>query len=322
MLSGFSPGSCNPGNVPAQYQNWEVQKMDIFAVVKEYLMYLQLERGASPMTIAAYNSDIQPFIKYLQRKGILDIKEIPTTLLRQYFIEIQQVNVYKTNTVCRKINMMRSFFCYCQEQEYIISNPMRKIRAPKRAKPIPIYLTDEESKRFIDTPTKDKQDWIRKRNKAIIDMLFYTGVRKSELLNLKREDLNMDEWQVMVRRGKGKKDRLIPLNAPLINSLTEYLKVKPGNNQALFVSANYSRQLGKNCFYKLFRQHLKNARINRPEITIHKIRHTFATMILKGSKDLVAVQELLGHTDLSTTRIYLHTTMDDLRRAVDKHPLS
>jgi site-specific recombinase XerD len=118
----------------------------------------------------------------------------------------------------------------------------------------------------------------------------------------------MDEWTLKVVRGKGKKGRIIPLAPRLIRSLTEYLKVRPGRNSYLFISPNYSRRLGKNCLYQLFRRHLKNAKIHRPEISIHKIRHTFATMILKGSKDLIAVQELLGHADLSTTRIYLHTT--------------
>jgi site-specific recombinase XerD len=295
--------------------------MDFLSATKEFLMYLKIERGASPMTIKTYGSDIGMFTKYLHRINLMELKEITTSILRQYFIESQQAYDYKTNTVCRKINMMRSFFTYCQDQEYIISNPMRKIRAPKKERPLPIYLTDEEAKRFVETPSRDRLIWVRKRNKAILDMLFYTGIRKSELINLDLDDLNMEEWTLKVRRGKGKKDRLIPINAHLINSLSEYLKVRPNRHPALFVAFNFNRRMGKNCFYKLFRQHLKNAKINRPEITIHKIRHTFATMVLKGSKDLVAVQELLGHTDISTTKIYLHTTLQDLRNAVDKHPL-
>ncbi|MFC1496306.1 tyrosine-type recombinase/integrase [Candidatus Margulisiibacteriota bacterium] len=295
--------------------------MDILSTIKEFLMYLKMEKGSSDLTIIAYRYDYQPFIKFVQRKGLVDLKDITTALLRQYFLEMQQAYQYKINTMCRRINSMRSFFLYCQNQEYIISNPMNKITTPKKEKPLPIYLTDEESKRYIDTPTRDKLGWIRKRDRAILDTFFYTGIRKSELINLDTADINMDEWILKVRKGKGNKDRLIPLNAPLINSLREYLAVKPGKHPALFAAINHSRRLGKNGLYQLFRKHLKNAKINRPEITIHKIRHTFATMILKGSKNLIAVQELLGHVDLSTTRIYLHTTMDDLRRAIEKHPM-
>ncbi len=288
--------------------------------VKEFILYLKIERASSVMTLSSYNSDLRSFNHYIERKNISEVSDITTAVLRQYFVEIQQERELKTNTMCRHINMMRSFFNYIQDQEYIISNPMRKIRAPKKEKSLPIYLNNEEALRYLETPIRIREEWIRKRDRAVLDTLFFTGVRRNELLSLTLDNLNLNEWTLKVVKGKGKKDRLIPLNVKLVKSLKEYLEKRPGKQSALFVSVNFTKKLGATGLYVLFKKHLKRAKITRFGISPHKIRHTYASMILKGSKDLLAVQELLGHTDLSTTRVYLHTTMDDLRKAVERHP--
>jgi len=296
--------------------------MDIIGVIKEYLQALQIEQRLSPSTIISYRSDLGLFAKFAMRQGILELQNIDSHSIRKFLLELQQLYSLKATTLRRRIHALRSFYNYCIDEDYVIKNPMRKIKCPKKEQPLPIFLTDEEAKRFLDTPTKDKQEWLRKRDKAILDVLFFTGIRRNELLGLAMDDINLNEWSLRVIKGKGGKDRLLPLNSKLIKSIREYLAVRPkSRSNKFFVSYNYNAQLTKAGLYKLFRTHLRNAKITRKGISPHKIRHTFATMVLRGSRDIVAVQELLGHTDISTTRIYLHTTTEQLRGAVEKHPM-
>lgn len=296
--------------------------MDINGVIKEYLQSLQIEQRLSPSTIISYRSDLSLFAKFAMRQGLLDLQNIDSHSIRKFLLELQQVYSLKATTLRRRIHALRSFYNYCIDEDYVIKNPMRKIKSPKKEHPLPIFLTDEEAKRYLDTPTKDPQAWLRKRDRAILDVLFFTGIRRNELLGLAMEDINLNEWSLRVIKGKGSKDRLLPLNSKLIKSMSEYLTVRPkSRSNKFFVSYNYNAQLTKAGLYKLFRKHLKTAKITRKGISPHKIRHTFATMVLRGSRDIVAVQELLGHTDISTTRIYLHTTTEQLRGAMEKHPM-
>lgn len=291
----------------------------INAIQDEYLTHIELVRGFSKATVSSYRGDLQLFSRFLDKLGIADLSQINGNILLQYFQEQQTLNPKKPATIRRRGHSLSSFFKYCCLRKYIPFNPITEVQLPKKEQRLPEFLTDTEIERFISTPIRYRKiSWISKRDKAVLDTLIFTGCRRSELLSIRMNDVCLESKTLLIANGKGNRQRMIPLCPNLIKSLIDYLDVRPKvNTDCLFLASSGLTKLGNNGLYKLFKRHLHRCGIEKQGITLHSVRHTFATRVLRKSKDLVSVQKLLGHRSIDTTSIYLHITDEDMRRAVD-----
>ena len=225
------------------------------------------------------------------------------------------------NSVCRKLSALRAFFSYLKEQGKIAENPMLAIVAPKKRKPLPVFLKEEEIDELLDGADSDS-DYIYKRNKTIIACFYEMGLRLSELCGLNISDVDWYENQVKVC-GKRGKERIVPFGSGLRWMLQEYVADRDGvagqNEDALFVSSRGCR-ISSSQVYRLVREQLSQvATVKRKGP--HTLRHTFATAMLNNDAELSAVKELLGHEQLATTEVYTHVTFEELKKVYKKaHP--
>lgn len=293
---------------------------------KQYLydfnLYLEVERNFSKHTIKAYNSDILSFLVWLSEKSVA---EVTYKDIKEYLLYIQQFNYHKTTTA-RKVASLRTFYRYLYRERLIENNPALSIQAPKRGKTLPQFLTQSEIEKIfnnmkINTPSGY-------RNRVILELLFATGMRVSELSNLNFENLNLEENEIKVF-GKGAKERIVLVSERAKEFLLNYLKSarqlicptlkEPDNNSPVFINKNG---------YRLQTQSIRTAindtvsSIELPKhVTPHVFRHSFATKLLENGADLRVVQELLGHSSISNTQIYTHVTTERLKSAYTKtHP--
>ncbi|MEW6574638.1 MAG: tyrosine-type recombinase/integrase [Bacillota bacterium] len=286
--------------------------------IREFLRYLRAEKDASPETLAAYRSDLKPLEDFLFRERIApELANLTTPVLRRYFIWLQEERKLKAASLRRKIHCFRSFFRYLTEQEYIPGDPMRKIRPPKEPDRAPIYLKEEELKRLLTAP-EFSSGLNRLRDKVILYLLAYCGLRRSELLRLDWDDVDLGAGTLRVR-GKGGRERLIPLIPELQQMLWEYLQTRLPllGNRALFLGRE-GGQMNKDALTRLFKRYVRMAGLDPAVITPHKLRHSFATLLLEKGTDVFTIQELMGHADLASTRIYAHCSSKRLREAVER----
>lgn len=283
--------------------------MDLEALFEEFFMYLRM-KDYSDATISSYRTDFKILLEYL------DTMKTPHTLenfvakkIRQFAIFLK-MKEYSPSTIARKINCLRSFAKFCINEEYLQDSPMKKVEVPKKEKQIPLYLTNEESERLLAAPTNILE-------KVVIYLFSYTGIRRQELINLELRDYDRDNNLLTVRKGKGKKDRIIPVNTRLKEVLEEYLRCRPDVTHGALIVGKYKGKISHSSLNFIFHKNLEKACITKPNMTIHKLRHTFATRLLNNNVDLVTIQELLGHADLTTTQVYAHTNMNNLKKAVD-----
>lgn len=274
-------------------------------VIQEFLSYLRLEKDASRETPAAYRSDLRPLEDFLVRERIApELAHLTTPVLRRYFIWLQDEHRLAPASLRRKIYCYRSFSRYLAEQEYIPQDPMRKIRPPRDPKRIPIYLSEEELQRLLAAPEFLGGPY-RLRDQIILHLLAYCGLRRSEVLPLDWDDVDLGAGTLRVR-GKGKRERLIPLIPELQRMLWQYLQTRlPLENRALFLGREGHR-ITKDALTRLSRRYVRAAGLNPAVVTPHKLRHTFATLLVDKGTDVFTIQELLGHADLVSTRIYAH----------------
>ncbi|MEW6770287.1 MAG: tyrosine-type recombinase/integrase [Bacillota bacterium] len=286
-------------------------------VIREFLRYLRAEKGASPETLAAYRSDLRPLEDFLVRERIApELANLTTPVPRRYFIWLQEERKLKVNSLRRKVHCFRSFFRYLTEQEYIPGDPMRKIRPPKEPDRVPVYLKEEELKRLLTAPEFSGGP-NRLRDKVILYLLAYCGLRRSELLRLDWDDVDLGAGTLRVR-GKGGRERLIPIIQELQQMLWEYLQKRlPLENRALLLGREGGR-MNKDALTRLFKRYVRTAGLDPAVITPHKLRHSFATLLLEKGTDVFTIQELMGHADLASTRIYAHCSSKRLREAVER----
>lgn len=291
--------------------------MELQRVIAEFVACAKLERCLSPNTIRAYHSDLRCFLKHWEQLGLDGSMEGATTrAVRQCLTAMSEEKVYRKATVNRKIDTLRTFFRFAVEQEYLERNPMEKIKTPRPEKTLPIYLHEEELQRLLRLPEYKKGKFWR-RDKAILYLLSYTGLRLRELLALTWCDVRFDDSTIRVM-GKGDQERLVPMNQALSDVLWDYLQTQlpahPG--KGLFFN-EWGRPLNRSTLQYLFKRYVKMAGLDVERISLHKLRHTFATLLLARGTDLRTIQELLGHSEISSTQIYTHTNPVKKRVAVD-----
>ncbi|MBZ0179949.1 MAG: site-specific tyrosine recombinase XerD [Melioribacteraceae bacterium] len=290
--------------------------------LKEFLTVLKLEKNLSDNSIEAYKNDIQKLIKYFEDIGITDFEQIRTEHLRSYF-QIQMEMSIQASTTARYLSSIKSFFSYLESCKYITENPTDKLSNVSSKRKLPVVLSIEEIENLFDLPEVDSTLGLRDR--AILELLYSCGLRVSELLTLKLGDLFFSEEVIRVF-GKGSKQRIVPVGSSAIRWITEYLmKSRPllekkGKSQNFVFLNSRGTCLSRMGIWKMISNYAEQAGLNKI-IHPHTFRHTFATHLVENGADLRAVQEMLGHVDISTTQIYTKIDRDFVKQEhKDHHP--
>ena len=290
--------------------------------VDEFLSYLNLQKRFSPLTTKNYAVDLKQFFNFLNQE-VYDsrLSEISYQHVRSFIASLIDKKK-STVSVNRKISCLKSFFKYALKNNLISNNPMQKIQGPKTPKLLPVFI-DENQIDKIFNQLKFDSGFEGIRNKLLIDVLYQTGLRRAELINLKETDLDLISLQLKVL-GKRNKERIIPFSIHLKRSIQEYLNAKQENNlinSFLFVNLK-NIQLSPQALTKIVSEILSEVTTNKKK-SPHVLRHTFATHLLNRGADINAVKELLGHANLSATQIYTHNTIEKLKKSYNQaHPRS
>ena len=287
--------------------------MEMF--LKEYLAHIKLEKNLSKNTVSSYKNDITAFISYLKSRGIEDPSIISSNDIGGFFKTLNELGLSGSSSA-RYFSSLKGFFLYLLKNNYIIKNPIEKITAPKIAKRLPGVLDVNEIDKILSTP--DVKEKLGLRDKAILELFYACGTRVSELIDLKVNDLFFDDEIIRVF-GKGSKERLVPIGSSAIRWVKEYLKKsrpllmkKSKSENNLFLNSRGSK-FSRMGVWKIIDRYVKEAGIEK-EVHPHTFRHSFATHLLEGGADLRAVQEMLGHADISTTQIYTHVDRDYIKQ--------
>lgn len=294
--------------------------MEIF--LKEYLAVLKLERNLSVNTITSYKNDIRSFLSFITKNDKTDLAEVDSIILTGFFKFLKESGLNSTSAA-RYHSSIKGFFSYLHQNNYIKSNPVDKLNPPRLSKNLPVVLNINEIQKILDMPDISVKAGLR--DKAILEMLYACGLRVSELINLKISNLYMDDEIIRVF-GKGSKERLIPIGSSAIKWTKKYLTKSRPLLEKKFKSENYvflnlrGTKLSRMGVWKIINFYTKAAGIEK-EVHPHTFRHSFATHLIEGGADLRAVQEMLGHSDISTTQIYTHIDRDYIKQVhKDFHP--
>lgn len=281
--------------------------------ITAFIEYLQYEKGLSENTRAAYRRDLNKFNAYLLKNSELSEPGDITKQQIMAFLSTQMDEGAANSTVARSLSSIKSFYKYLVLENQVQNNPTSDLETPKIKRKLPDILTIEEVDKLMEQPRVTLPLGLRDR--AMLELMYGTGVRVSELLSLQIEDINTTAGFLRCF-GKGRKERIIPVNQTSIDWIQRYLArarnllVKNYLERTLFVNAN-GRPMSRQGFYKILGAYAKKAELGK-EVTPHTLRHSFATHLLENGADLRAVQEMLGHADISTTQIYTHLTRSRL----------
>ena len=274
--------------------------------VDDYIVFLTVEKGASQNTIGAYSNDVRKHTQYLSDEKINNWREVDSYTIRGYLAFMQAEQITNT-TRARNVAALKSFFRFLYVEKYTENNLGELLDVPRKEKVLPKYLTMEEVERLLEAPNITTPNGCR--DKAMLELLYASGLRVSELITLRLNDISFEMAYVRCF-GKGSKERIIPLGSYALDALAHYIEVcrpKVANNwqtDTLFLNKN-GKGLTRQGFWKLIKKYGREAAITA-DITPHVLRHSFATHLLSGGADLRAIQEMLGHADIATTQIYTH----------------
>lgn len=288
----------------------------------DFISYLSLQKRASKHTVVSYQTDLKQFFLFLNAEDPdIDLNQITYQHLR-HFTSLLMDKGNSAESVNRKLSTLRSFFKFLLKNELVKSNPLTKLKGPKKSVKLPSFI-DESQAQAIYNKLRFEEGFVGKRNKLLIDILYHTGIRRSELMNLKEADADLFNMQLKVL-GKRNKERIIPFSLELKRNLESYLDVKKNKNLTsdwLLVTEK-NIQLSTHQITKIVKDVLSQVSTANKK-SPHILRHTFATHLLNNGADINAVKELLGHSGLSATQIYTHNTIDKLKKAYKQaHPRS
>ncbi|AIS09166.1 Tyrosine recombinase XerD [Lactobacillus sp. wkB8] len=290
--------------------------------VEDYLRYSQIERGLSANTITSYRQDLTAFINFLKKEHL---KTWPTKALDIDAFLAQQRDLNKaTSSISRLISSLRKFYQWLVRQNIQKINPMLEIDSPKKRRSLPVALTVDEINHLLEQPNTNKKLGLRDR--ALLETLYATGIRVSELINLKFNDLH-EELKLIKVFGKGSKERLIPISEVALSWIDSYkekvrdpLILKVGKNCDFIFLNSRGTALTRQAVWQIIKKYCNMAGIQK-NVTPHTLRHTFATHLLENGADLRVVQEILGHSDISTTQIYTNLSQKHILQVYAKtHP--
>ncbi|MBE5948711.1 MAG: site-specific tyrosine recombinase XerD [Lachnospiraceae bacterium] len=273
--------------------------------VQSFITYLEEEKGASKNTILSYKRDLQKLCEYLEKQGITDAVRVTDTTLNSYMLFLEK-NGSAPSSISRNIASIKAFFGYLFQSRLINDNPALRLKAPKIEKKFPEILTIQETDTLLEQPDSKTAKGLR--DKAMLELLYATGIRVSELIGLKISDVNVKLGYIVCSAGD--KERVIPFGTKAKSALTAYLKTARAellhDNESEFMFTNCSgKEMSRQGFWKLIKYYGEKAGI-KSELTPHTLRHSFAAHMVENGADLRAVQEMMGHSDISTTQIYLN----------------
>jgi integrase/recombinase XerD len=290
-------------------------------MLDQFLHYLTVERGFSGNTIEAYRHDVGRFLSHLREKGIQDFSEVNRDHLRIFLGGLRRQRL-SARSIARNQAALRTFFRFLVLEGTVEGNPAEDLESPKTAAPLPEILSPTEVERLLEQPDRGTPLGIRDR--AMLEVLYATGTRVSELVGLSTDRVNLEAGYARIY-GKGSKERIVPLGSEAIQWVTRYLQearrdlLKAGENPLLFVGRS-GKGMSRQQFWKRIRAYGQRAGI-RKRMTPHLLRHSFASHLLERGADLRSVQMMLGHVDISTTQIYTHVTGERLKKVHQKyHP--
>ena len=295
--------------------------MDIEILAQKFYDHSLFIRGYSKDTIRRYRYVIGFYCRF---SGISRIDQVSDTNVRGLFFHGRSERHWKPNTFICFHKTLTVFFRWCVEQKYIGNNPLEDIEIPKLEKRLPPKLTRQETMRLLEIVNNYPYDYkfLRYRNHAIFSTFVFAGLRRKELLKLRLTDIDIENLTIFVNQGKGSKDRVIPMGYPLAQSLRKYLEERKRLNKScpeLFASLNRNVGFTENGLKPLV---LKLRKVSGIHFTVHKLRHTFATLMLEGGCDIFSLSRMMGHEDIKTTTIYLSASAEHLRAQMSKHPLN
>lgn len=297
----------------------KVIKMESY--VNQFINYLDVERGLAQNTLESYGRDLHQFEHYLQIGKMGMLKDTNRSTIITYLSSLQSKG-RAVSTISRNLAAIKSFYQYLVRERYLENDPAAKLESPKIEKKLPKVLTINEVEELLKQPSSLLPTGLR--DKAMLELLYATGIRVSELISLNISDINLDMGYIKCY-GKGAKERIVPLGSIAVKCVQDYLNkgrsklIRTYEEAALFVN-HHGNRLTRQGFWKIIKKYAHEAAIDK-EITPHTLRHSFATHLLENGADLRSVQKMLGHADISTTQIYTHVTNNHLKEVYDKtHP--
>ena len=293
-------------------------------IVEEFLKQNEAERRLSLHSLRGYRRDLEEFLKYLTLQGVEDLGQLDLPLLRGFLAELHKKN--KKSTVARKMAALRSCFGYAQKKGWVLENPVAHVRTPKIEKTIPPFLSEKEVGHLLQEPIAGS--WLELRDQAFLELFYASGLRLSELTHLNWSSLDLSLGLVRVL-GKGGKERIVPVGRKALGALGRYVQAltqaqkrsefKINDPQAVFLN-RFGERVSDRTVARRLKKRVVGVDLS-PTISPHALRHSFATHLLNAGADLRVVQEMLGHTSLSTTQKYTHVSMSRLLEVYRKaHP--
>jgi integrase/recombinase XerD len=293
--------------------------------LEDFLSFLSVAKGASANTVAAYRNDLQQLADFIGARPDSDgWKSVDRPLIQDFILDMKQRG-YSESSVARKVAALRSFYGFLSAEGLVNANPTEGLTSPRIGKTLPKAISPNEVDELLEQPARRSTPEAR-RDRAMLELLYATGMRVTELVSLDMANLNLDPRAPYVRcMGKGAKERTIPIHDQAVETLVDYLQegrpliVRNKDEQALFVNRRGDR-LTRQGFWLILKGYAKAANLSSA-ITPHTLRHSFATHMLRGGMPLRNVQEMLGHANISTTQVYTHLTSEHVREVYERaHP--
>jgi integrase/recombinase XerD len=290
------------------------------AILENFINFLEKDKGLSVNTLQSYKRDIEQYINYLKDINLKKLSNTQKATIIAYILNLQKKG-RATTTISRNIASLRSFYQYIKKNKIIEQDPTEGVETPKVKKKLPQILSTQEVKLLLEQPKcTDLKGY---RDKAMLELLYATGIRVSELISLDIQDVDLD--MKFIRCNKSSRERKIPIGSIAVKSINDYLNksrkylINNTNEKAMFVNINGGR-LTRQGFWKIIKQYKNQSKINK-DITPHTLRHSFAAHLLENGADLKSIQEMLGHSDISSTQIYAQIAKNKIKEVYKKtHP--
>ena len=282
-------------------------------IIRSFLDSLYIEKGLSKNTVSSYENDISSFLSWLNNKQI-NYQQVSGNNINEFISKLFNSGL-KSSSINRKISSIKHFYLFLSKKKIIKYSPADEIETPKQEKYLPVSMSEDEVERLISSPNPNQI--IERRDKAMIEILYATGMRISELVNLKLTDIDFNR-SVLKVFGKGSKERLVPYGEKAAEALDIYLRDRKKSDSKNVFLSNRGSQITRGAFWQRIKIYIKRENL-KSSISPHTLRHAFATHLLNRGADLRSVQILLGHSDLSTTQIYTHIAKQRLGEILKKH---
>jgi integrase/recombinase XerD len=290
------------------------------AILENYMNFLEKDKGLSSNTLQSYKRDIEQYMEYLKNMDKRNLSDTQKTTIIAYLLYLQKKG-RANSTISRNLASLRSFYQYITRNKIIEHDPTADLESPKVKKKLPEILSTQEVELLLEQPKcVDLKGY---RDKAMLELLYATGIRVSELISLDLNDINLEMRYISCN--KSSRERIVPIGTMAVNSIKDYINksriflTNDEEQKALFVNINGGR-LTRQGFWKIIKQYKNQAKINK-DITPHTLRHSFAAHLLENGADLRSIQEMLGHSDISSTQVYAQIAKNKIREVYKKaHP--